>query len=62
MLALTKECRMLNKVIDYKIISSSDAGSLESSVKDFLRDGWTPSGPIFDYKDDLNQAMVKFGR
>lgn len=53
---------MLNKVIDYKILSSSRAPSLETLVKESLKDGWTPSGPIFDFKDDLNQTMVKFGQ
>lgn len=53
---------MLNRVTDYKILCSSRINSLEALVKESLQDGWTPSGPIFDYKDSLNQTMVKFGQ
>ncbi len=52
---------MLNKVVDYKILCSSRTSSLETLVKESLKDGWAPSGPVFDYKDEVNQAMVKFG-
>lgn len=53
---------MLNKVVDYKILSSSRANSLELLVKEAIKDSWAPSGPVFMYKEDINQAMVKFGR
>ena len=53
---------MLNKVVDYKIISSQESDSLETHVKNALQEGWTPSGPVFDFHDNLNQAMVKFGQ
>lgn len=53
---------MLNKVVDYKILCSSRTTALETMVKDSLKDGWTPSGPIFEYKDEVNQAVVKFGQ
>lgn len=53
---------MLNRVVDYKIITSSKADGLEQEVRKALDDGWTPSGPLFNFHDKLNQAMVKFGQ
>jgi hypothetical protein len=53
---------MLNKVVDYRILTSYDPEMLEELVKDSLKGGWTPSGPLFTYKNNINQAMVKFGR
>jgi len=52
---------VLNKVVDYKILSSSKAPALEEHVKDYLSDGWTPSGPIFTHESTFHQTMVKFG-
>lgn len=52
---------MLNKVVDYRIISGVKALALEDKVKEAIKDGWAPSGPVFEYDDLIHQAMVKFG-
>lgn len=52
---------MLNKVVDYQILSSTRTTALATMVKEALEDGWTPSGPVFEYKDEASQTMVKFG-
>jgi hypothetical protein len=51
---------MLNKVTDYKIVTSADVEVLEEEVRTALNDGWTPSGPLLPHKNFLSQAMVKF--
>lgn len=34
------------KIIDYKIVSDNDLGSLESQINCLISNGWTPLGGI----------------
>jgi hypothetical protein len=53
----------MNKVIDYEIKSSNMPSILENMVKDSIKEGWVPSGPMIYAPNDSSkfmQVMVMF--
>lgn len=52
---------MLQKVVDYQLLTSNQPEELTSKVKQAMGDDWVPSGTVVDHEGLLVQAMVKFG-
>ncbi len=50
----------MQKVVDYKLVTSSFPEDLTKSVKSEMAKGWVPSGIVIQFKESLVQAMVKF--
>jgi hypothetical protein len=53
---------MLNKVTDYKILTSNKPNHLQVDVTTHLGSGWVPSGPLIAEDDMFLQVVVKFGK
>lgn len=51
---------MLQKVIDFKVVTGDSFGALENEVKSALSEEWVPSGPMVVRDAEIGQAMVKF--
>lgn len=51
---------MLQKVIDYKLVTATSASRLTNEVRAEMAEGWVPSGTVVQFNTDLIQAMVKF--
>jgi hypothetical protein len=51
---------MLSKVVDYAILEGQQNQQLIDEVKESMKDGWVPSGPLLISGGKLLQVMVKF--
>lgn len=51
---------MVQKVVDYKIITGRKFSILAREVTEGLKEDWVPSGPVIIHGDDIAQVMVKF--
>lgn len=54
---------MIEKIVDYKIVTSEDAKSFETEVHKLLQAGWEPIGGVCStakglHKVEYNQAMI----
>lgn len=52
---------MLQKVVEYKVITVRRLSALEKAVNDEISNGFVPSGPVFMHEGTVNQVMVRFG-
>lgn len=50
----------MQKVVEYKLVTSDLANSLEEAVNIHISEGWVPSGIVVAFDGELIQAMVKF--
>ncbi len=51
---------MLQKVVDYKLLTAISPSRLTNEVRAAMAEGWVPSGTVVQFNADLIQAMVKF--
>lgn len=51
---------MLQKVVDYKLVTATSPSRLTNEVRAEMEQGWVPSGTVVQFNTDIVQAMVKF--
>jgi hypothetical protein len=50
----------MQKVVDYKLVSSKTTASLTSAVTTAMAEDWVPSGTVIVFNGHVVQAMVRF--